>query len=1222
LKSLFFRPVRRTAGCCACLLIIFMTTSLAAGEAEELNFAKKLMRDGMYMAAAEEFLRFAERYPASPDRAEALLGAGEAFMKAGKASEALRVFDEYLGSYPSGSDACKARFYKGRIFKALKRYDEAAGEFVLLAETYAECVLVDAALLEAGDCLLSVGDVTEAASVLRRLVYERRSSDITPRGMLSLAMALERGGRDLEAESILKKITDTYPQSPVAAFALLNLAEKNAKRGDFDAAIECLRKIEKSFEEDALRERASLLAIEIHAGRGNNRSLLDESMRFIERFSTSEKRGEVYATAIRAAWSLGEYERVLNLIDSYAAEEIFDDASGEILLMKAKALAKRGKNREAVAELEHFRYDHARSPLLTEAYELEADLRYRLGDFAYARRLYGLLLIEPIEKRARIAVLQRMAEISASQLDDATGAIRYWRMVIDEELDPQAAESALFALGSLLEGIGDRGGAIEAYRRLQDRFSESPRFVEAEKSRKRLELQSHWTASEVATLARIAASGEDTAHRSMRVGILAIDAAGDAETAIQRLDEALKAGLPDSVRGMAKYKLGAAHLRACEILEASGKTGEGERKKALSLWLDTAREFVRTYWGGRAHRAYLEGHFEDWSNEENIARIEEYLSFYGEGPQRWWALGEQVKVLYDRAQRGDTTALDKALSLSGDIVRGDAPSDIQSEAAVRRGYLFRMRGDVDRAIAAFEDFASRYAGDPKSAPVLYDLGEIHLERRAYGDAARTYEACMQRDPPQGLAERCLLRKSDCLYYMRLFGEAASLYREFVERYPSSDLAGEASYREALALEMVGDDRAAESILDTLYRDEGLSQRVRVKVLRKIGERRLSGGRPSEARQCFEQLIPVERTCENLFLLGRSQHESGDYRGAVETYTATLKFTEVDSCAALSGRARANLGRREFEKAEKDLELLERRCTDSEEIAAAMLEKGIAAAEEGRCEMADSTLGRVRSRFGGTRHAVEALYYLALCDMKRGGYDVAASKLESFLRTAPQSPLAPDAYFKLAGAQFATGNHNLAARNYALAAEAFADPERGYLARFNLGRVYQELEDWNKAAEVWKEISGLYPGHKDAVEVLFNLGFCYNQTGRNQLAYEVYRRIPDIALTEEQRGRAHYWAGISLKSLDRNAEAVGEFLRVPYLRTGGMWGVTSKLEAAACYERMGETEEALKIYRDVVKVHGGQSDWGRVASRAVERITGGKPEGAESSGGGEDRRDGP
>jgi tetratricopeptide (TPR) repeat protein len=154
---------------------------------------------------------------------------------------------------------------------------------------------------------------------------------------------------------------------------------------------------------------------------------------------------------------------------------------------------------------------------------------------------------------------------------------------------------------------------------------------------------------------------------------------------------------------------------------------------------------------------------------------------------------------------------------------------------------------------------------------------------------------------------------------------------------------------------------------------------------------------------------------------------------------------------------------------------------------------------------------------------------------------------------------------------------------------------------NQARVYQEIEEWGKAGDVWKDITEQYPESEGVVELFFNLGFCYGQTGDFDLAYEVYSRIPGVALNEEQQGRAHYWAGIALKNLGRFEDAVREFLRVPYLRTGGMWGVTSKLEAAACYERLGRIDEAKSIYSQIVSAHGAGSDWGSMAKESLDRL---------------------
>ena len=1202
-----------------CMILAVMTYGLSAGEIEELNFAKKLMRDGMHIAAAEEFQRFAERYPGSPRRAEALARAGEAYMKAGKATEALGVFDSFLDSYESGGEACRVRYYRGRILKALKRYAESADEFLALSDTYVECSLVDQALLEAGDCLLSVGEVSQATAVLRRLVYGRESSDVTPRGMLSLSLALERSGRDLEALEVLQKILETYPESPVAALALLNLAGKASAVGEFDSAIAYLDRVEERFEELALRERAALLAIEIHAGRGDDDRLLAETLRFLERFGDSPRRSEVYVTSIRSAWRLERHDDLLKLVNSFRSEDIFNDPSGEMLLLESRTLAAKGEPGRAIALLEDFGYDHPRSPLRAEAYGLEADLLYSEGQVEEARRIYGALLLEPQDDAERGMLLERMAEISALHLSDTTSALAYWTMVLETE--GELEEKALFRIGSLRERLGDGVGAEEAFERLLDRFPESEFAPAAEKAVTRIKLRPEWTAESVRRLAEIAASTEDAAHRSVRAGIVAIEEAGDSYRAVDLLERGLRADLPDSIRGMAKYELGVAWNRISSLLETAGEDHRKERDRALSLWLETAREFVGTVWGGKAHKEYLEGKFDGWSGAERLARIDEYLSFYKESEGRWWAYRRKVEFLYDLAQKGDSLSLDRALSLSGEIIKGGAPEAVKREAALRRGYLYRISGDPEAAAAAFEDFVSRYRDDVRRGPVLFDLGETYLEQKDYDKAAVAYETCLEEAAPRDLQEKAMLRKGDSFYYARRFREAASVYAGFADSYPSSHLAGEALFRESLAWERLGDAGKADAIIESLALREDLSRRLRAKVLQKRGERLLLAGDFGKAESSLEELASMERSYGNILLLARAWFGAGKYKEAAAGFTQALRFEEADSCAVLSARARANLRMDEPKRSRKDIDALEQQCSASKELAGVLLEQGILEVEGGECSMADSTLTGLRRRYAGTGEAEDALYYLAVCDMKRGGYERAIERLESFLRAAPQSELAPEAYFKLAGAQFAKGNPNLAARNYALAAESFDDPERAYLARRNLGSVYQELEDWEKAAGTWKEISEIHAGHDGAVEALFNLGFCYNQTGRHELAYEVYRRIPDVAISEEQRGRSHYWAGVSLKNLGRYAEAVREFLRVPYLKTGGMWGVTSKLEAAACYERLRETDEALKIYRDVIDAHGSVSDWGRVASEAVQRITGETPGREGSSGGGEDQPDG-
>jgi TolA-binding protein len=285
----------------------------------------------------------------------------------------------------------------------------------------------------------------------------------------------------------------------------------------------------------------------------------------------------------------------------------------------------------------------------------------------------------------------------------------------------------------------------------------------------------------------------------------------------------------------------------------------------------------------------------------------------------------------------------------------------------------------------------------------------------------------------------------------------------------------------------------------------------------------------------------------------------------------------------------------------DIASLTVRCSAWKGFPGVMLEKGRIEAEEGSCGEAAKTLDELQKKYAGTDEGSEALFYLALCDLKRGGYKEAAEKLESFIAASPRSAILPEAYFKLASAHYGANNLNLAAKNYALAAESAKDREMSFTAWKNLGSIYQQLERWDDAASTWQKLAETFPERDGIVEVLFDLGLCYNQSGKNELAYTVYSRIPDVATNEEQQGRAHYWAGMSLKSMGKHEEAIRELLRVPYLKTGGMWGVTAKLEAAGCCELTGDLGQAQAIYESVLSAHGAASDWGRVASEGLKRI---------------------
>jgi hypothetical protein len=81
--------------------------------------------------------------------------------------------------------------------------------------------------------------------------------------------------------------------------------------------------------------------------------------------------------------------------------------------------------------------------------------------------------------------------------------------------------------------------------------------------------------------------------------------------------------------------------------------------------------------------------------------------------------------------------------------------------------------------------------------------------------------------------------------------------------------------------------------------------------------------------------------------------------------------------------------------------------------------------------------------------------------------------------------------------------------------------------------------------------------------------------------------------------------------------VVEYLKVPYLaRSGGMWVVTAQLKAAECYTKMDRDDAARELYTKVLRAHGPNSNWGKLAQKGIDGIDGKTAEGQPSGGGGQ------
>ncbi|MEQ9260020.1 MAG: tol-pal system protein YbgF [Roseovarius sp.] len=98
---------------------------LAVGEQADFDMAAKMLEEGDFSGAAEQFAAFIDNYPGSPLAAEAGLQRGQALERSGATTQAARAYLDTFSAAPNGPKAPEALYRLGRALGQLGQRAEA-----------------------------------------------------------------------------------------------------------------------------------------------------------------------------------------------------------------------------------------------------------------------------------------------------------------------------------------------------------------------------------------------------------------------------------------------------------------------------------------------------------------------------------------------------------------------------------------------------------------------------------------------------------------------------------------------------------------------------------------------------------------------------------------------------------------------------------------------------------------------------------------------------------------------------------------------------------------------------------------------------------------------------------------------------------------------------------------------------------------------------------------
>jgi len=1190
------------------VLFVFASPALAESPDEVYSFAEHLNKDGMFEAAAQQYLKFARENPIDRRAPAALEKAARCLVETGEIERAITVLVAVTETYPRDADVCAIKIRLGRLYLKITRFEAADREFTDVMLTMPECPLVPDAMLGKGEALMALTNYDTAADVFASVVENFLESPAAPRAAFHLAYCQRKLGREAQALNAYQRVATDFPGDPLAGFASLEAARMFAERGDSIAALEfysnAKRMETKVFFVPASEEGAAILGA---SGRH------DEALRWYEellmRTDLDDER-TVYIRAAEAAYHAGEFDTVHRLTDEYALKypQTF---SPQITFVTALAALERRQFDQVLVDARTLETLAPGTVWAHQAARIRGDALLEMGHARDAVVEWRRFVSLARDSLSRVQTLGRMAEVQFTVVRDTSAALATLKEQLDVER--RAIPSEMLRVAAIFEDARAFQGARDIYADLVSRF---PLSSEAETADDRIAFLDEFTVTDYAAAARgmdavaFEVARMDDWDGLIRVIEARVDVLKDFDGALTLTRQIKKSSKKTAHYPQILYLEGLSLARKSRVAHFSGREREAgdSMKKAREPWNELTRDHGATEWAARAasERIVLRSEVEGVVDTAAVKRV---LARYPERADR-----AALTTLMGDYYYGLGNAPDRAYRYYRDALsvdRSDVRLRYKAALALAQGKKYKE---------ALDEFKKISNADNGRTGMLatYEAGRAQRRLGKFDDAVNSFDRVAERDLRGSFGANAVLQAADCRYLQKRYQEAVERYERAEVRASSEQRRWEVSYRIALCLEQLGRPQEALARLeDCIVAPAGGSQRAR--AYESASRLAASVGDPARQAAILETYVTEFENDEKAQAAGRElvrlylRIGETDKAVVVADWIADGAGKDDAEARALVAMTRYRAGR----SGEGD-----RYRDDVARIAGAesplLDEINVEAAKYHYDQKAYADAVRTLAPFAGSCDGPgaceEARFVYAVGLMGANRTDEAITATQAFFKEYPLSSWGPELHLKLGNVLVRESRVSESLLHYQEAAETTVDSVTAFLALKNLGVAYQDLKRWRDAERAWTQILNRFPSSPYVPEAALNIARCKMEYGDYEGAIHAYERSLPL-LDGEAKARAFYWMGTSYERLGDYQSAVVQFLKVPYLASGGgLWVVTAELKAAECYARIDRDDAAREIYNRVMQKYGAGSNWGRLAKKGLDALDDDANEQSRNTGG--------
>ncbi|MEJ2051294.1 MAG: tetratricopeptide repeat protein [Calditrichota bacterium] len=161
---------------------------------------------------------------------------------------------------------------------------------------------------------------------------------------------------------------------------------------------------------------------------------------------------------------------------------------------------------------------------------------------------------------------------------------------------------------------------------------------------------------------------------------------------------------------------------------------------------------------------------------------------------------------------------------------------------------------------------------------------------------------------------------------------------------------------------------------------------------------------------------------------------------------------------------------------------------------------------------------------------------------------------------------------------------------------------------NLIKLYQDAGLWDSAIAMAKQYVQEFPNVDDNFATRILVGTFLTNMGEFNRAIDYFEGLLQEA-DSESAAEIQYYIGEAYFKQNKFKQAITEYLKVPYLNphTKLDWSTNALWYAGQSYERLGDVDRAIALYRRIVDEKGATSNYGRFALKRIDQLTNQPPQ---------------